>query len=365
MRRLLALVSLPIASSGAFAACSASSSNPGSSSSTLDAGSMADARPPQPQTTACQGDATACLSGTLDGSRVAAVSTYAMASLFRVFPNGGAMPIASEPVALDGTWAFSAVPAWSHYYVQIDSNYNVGGATPATIPSVVGPLTVPWSGPPLTMQVKPVQLQVFESRGAGGTMQVKWASANVYDPGTGDKLTGGAQVAIQVGGTTTTMPWGTDLAGKPAYFLQFQPPPAAQASYTVTTSATALGSAPLTWKLVADAPTFDGTVTSPANGATVPVNKSLTVTWGAQPSADFEAVELFFSSNGSGGPWTGKWASPAPDAPDATQEIVPAAAFSQPGSYLLNVGFSKASCPATADGCVYASAVAGAQLTAQ
>jgi hypothetical protein len=35
------------------------------------------------------------------------------------------------------------------------------------------------------------------------------------------------------------------------------------------------------------------------------------------------------------------------------------------GAYLLNVAFAKANCPASADGCVLASAVAVSQFTAQ
>jgi hypothetical protein len=36
-----------------------------------------------------------------------------------------------------------------------------------------------------------------------------------------------------------------------------------------------------------------------------------------------------------------------------------------PGKYLLNAAFAKANCPAAADGCVLAEAVAVAQFTAQ
>jgi hypothetical protein len=366
MRRLLALFTLPLplAALVPLAACSGgSSSTTAGDASPGDAGEMSDGPVTPPPTAACQGDPTACLSGTVDGSRVAAAPTHAHANLYRVFPSGGAMPVATQLVAVDGTWAFSAVPAWAHYYVQITTNYAVGGAQPATITTLAGPLTVPSTGGPVGVKVKPVQLQVFESRAAGGTMQVQWASAEVFDPATGDKLMD-AQVAITAGGTTTPMPWGQDLSGHAAYFVQFATPPAAQATYTVTTSSSALGASPITWSLTADPPAFDGSITAPASGATVPVGKALTVSWSAQPS-DFEQVELFFGGSGAGGPWMGAWSSASPDAQDTTQEPVPGSALGQAGAYLLNVAYTKASCPLTADGCVYASAVASEQLTAK
>jgi hypothetical protein len=317
----------------------------------------------QPDSASCQGDATLCLSGTVAmASTITATPRHLFASLYRVVPSGQAMPLSSQAVAKDGTWAFGNLAAWTHYFVRITADFAVGDAQPATLLSVAGPLTVPSSGQPLAIQVKPVQLEVFESRVAGGSMQVQFASAHVFDPTSADEIQGGAQVSVDVGGASTPMPWGTDLAGNPAYFVQFSTPPAAQASYTISTSAPAFGSTPLTWTLSADAPTFDGAIASPAANATIALNQPLTVTWPAQPSADYEVVELFFKDPGG---WTGKWQSPAPDAPDTTQETIPASAIASAGQYLLNVVFAKGSCPVTSDGCVYAASIAAAQLTAQ
>jgi hypothetical protein len=153
------------------------------------------------------------------------------------------------------------------------------------------------------------------------------------------------------------MPWGPDLSGQPSYFVQFATPPPAQSSYVITTAIA--GEAPSTWQLQATEPTFDGAVTSPANGAMVSANAPLAVTWPAQPLADYELTELFARS---GGAWAQSYTSQQPLESAAAGETIPIGA---PGAYLLNVIFAKASCPPSADGCVFANAVATAQLTAQ
>lgn len=359
MGRLLLVSSLALV---APAACSFVKSSSNQAPSAAGDGG-ADAVAPGPATATCQGDATLCLSGTVTTARsLAAVPNVLVASLFRVFPSGQEMPLSSQTVATDGTWAFSNLPAWAHYYVRIAAEISVSGAAPSTLTSIAGPLTVPSTGHPTAVQVRPVELQVLESRLPGAGSQVQWASAHVFDPVTGDEMTGGAQVSIDIGGTSTAMPWGADSAGKPAYFVQFTTPPAAQSMYEVTTSAPAFGSTPLTWTLVADPPAFDAGISAPASNATIPVGQPLSVTWPAHPTADYEVVELF-AHTPSG--WTGAWQSPAPDSPDATQETVPGSAIGAAGPYLLNVVFSKANCPTTSDGCVYAGSVADVQLTAQ
>src|SRR5215471_2872938 len=78
----------------------------------------------QPLTTMCTGDATRCLSGTVATQGMTAKMTVAGASLFRVYPYGAAQPIQKpQLVAKDGTWAFSGLDPWAHYYVQIAAGF--------------------------------------------------------------------------------------------------------------------------------------------------------------------------------------------------------------------------------------------------
>jgi hypothetical protein len=48
--------------------------------------------------------------------------------------------------------------------------------------------------------------------------------------------------------------------------------------------------------------------------------------------------------------------------PDTTSQMI---SIPGPGSYVVDVYFTSAACPTTADGCVLSSAVAAAQITAQ
>jgi hypothetical protein len=226
------------------------------------------------------------------------------------------------------------------------------------------------AGGPLQVRVKPVELAVLESRTAGAAWQAQWASGYVFDPSSGAEIdpSSGAQiqrtasVSVDIGGVPRAMPWAPDLAGQSSYFAQFSPPPPAQSSYTISTSDPALGPAPLPWTLQADPPSFDGAITTPPDGATVAMNTALMVSWSQQPSADFELTQLFARDDAGG--WTPVYTSPQPNDSTVTGETIPAAKLA-PGKYLLNVAFAKANCPATADGCVIASAVAVAQFTAQ
>jgi hypothetical protein len=63
--------------------------------------------------------------------------------------------------------------------------------------------------------------------------------------------------------------------------------------------------------------------------------------------------------------WSLTYSSAAPDAPDVTTETVPGGAIPAPGTYLVDVTFANANCPATASGCVLASTSATSQITAQ
>jgi hypothetical protein len=213
------------------------------------------------------------------------------------------------------------------------------------------------------VHVQPVQLALLESKIASGGWQVQWASAHVFDPSLGSELLGTSQVDVVIGGVPIALPWKGADAGPVAssYFAQFSPPPAAQSTYSVVTADPKLGTVPLSWTLVANPPSFDGTILSPAGSATVPANADLTVTWTAEPSADYELTELFRQEPGG---WANVYTSPQPNGPAVTSEIIPSLALTA-GQYLLNVGLATANCPAHADGCVFASSIGVAQFTVQ
>ena len=335
-------------------------------------GALADGGQAIPQTETCTGTMSACLYGTAKTIGFTATPKRMQVSLYKVFPSGSAAALKSVPVALDGTWAFSDVSSlsgeatWSHYYVQIAADFGQttsdGGA--ATAPArVVGPLTLPSTGALPVLEVPPVQLVVLEQAASGG-FQVDWAVAHVFDPASGAEVSSTATVSIAVGGTSTPMPWGPVPGGAPvsAYVAQFSAPPAAQSTYTVTTTATA-GGTPGTWSLVAVTPTFTPTLTSPMMGGTIPSSTGFSVGWNAQASADYEVVELFKQVGTQWGP--ALYSSAAPDAPDTTSENIPVGIVASGATYLVDVNFANASCPPTASGCVLASTAATAQVTAQ
>ncbi len=139
------------------------------------------------------------------------------------------------------------------------------------------------------------------------------------------------------------------------YYAAFSQPPAAQPTYTVTASHPAFGDAGLSVGLVADTPSFDGTITSPDGGA---APSPVTVSWTAQPQADFELVELYAAQDG-GSASAPAFVSPQPNAADETSESVGV----DGGTYLVNVAYTKANCPADAGGCVQAAAVAATTVT--
>jgi hypothetical protein len=317
-----------------------------------------------PMTNACTGDPSQCLSGTATTS-LTAVPTHRCASVYRTFPEGTARPLQTQLVAVDGTWAFSGLPSWGHYYVFFVDDFQVGPDAGSGVPAIVGPFAVPVAtsdaGVAVQAAVKPVQLEVLESKTVGGSWQVQWASAHVFDPSLGSEIANRAVVSAVIGGAPTAMPWVVPQVGSPSYFVEFSPPPAAQPSYTILTADPSFGAKPVAWNLVAAPPSFDGTITAPADGATVSANTPLVVSWGAQPAADFILTELFQRVDGG---WIQPYTSPQPNDSSVTSETIPKGTLI-PGQYLLNVAFASASCPATADGCVLASSIAVAQFTAQ
>jgi hypothetical protein len=331
------------------------------SDATTDAGSSLDAGTPADAQT-CTSEAGQCLFGTAQPEGF--VAKDLLARLYRTFPARG-QEFASEFVARDQTWAFDSLMPWAHYYLQITPGFHAdagfyfdAGSTGAVMR--VGPLAVPVADAgAVAVHVVPVELDVFEQGAAGsGAMQVLAASARLTEVSAGR-----AAVSIQIAGTSTSMPFDSTRS---AYFVQFATPPAAQATYQITTSPMS-GSTPSTWNLVAALPTFTAAITSPSAGATVPAGQAdgggeLSVIWPLQPDADYVRVELY---QGPPPGWRPVYSSPHPNAADVGQEKIPGNKVTTPGTYLLNVVFTKANCPPAADGCVHASAVATEQITVQ
>jgi hypothetical protein len=313
---------------------------------------------PPPPHWACSGEAGACLSGTATTKGFGKQPQLLIAELYGVFPLGSEMPQAQETVATDGTWAFDNVPAGGHYYVQIVADF---GKTPA-IGTLAGPLSAPSTGGAVAVTVKPVQA-VASQHAASDSLVLDWASAHVFDPSDGSELqSNAATVSIDVGGTSTPMPW-TTTGNQSLYFIDFATPPAtppaAQTSYTITASGQAIGSMPASWTLVPSPPSFVPTITSPANNAMVSASQMLTVSWPAQ-AADYVTVGLFQVTDGG---VTAVGANPPPELPPET--TTQTLSLPGPGSYVVDVYFVTAACPTTADGCALSSAVAAAQFTAQ
>lgn len=315
----------------------------GGGAETIDAGVA-------PSTQRCSADATRCLFGTAQADGFSLRPAILRAKLYRVFPFGDATELVSQIVAKDGTWAFSGLDSWGHYYVQLEPGFPRGARVSTGAATRVGPLSVPGStGAPVAVTVRPVQIDVFEQGSAGGAMQVVAASAHLVEV-----TPGMANVSILVGATRTSLPYDS---GTLAYAVQFSPPAPAQATYAITTSQTTV--APRTiWNLVAALPTFVGAIASPAASAVVPVAIDLTVTWPPQPEADYERVELFLQGHIV-------YASPQVEPQDKTSATIPGSNLATPGSYLVSVAFGKANCPPTADGCVLASTVATEPITVQ
>ncbi len=307
----------------------------------------------QQQTSGCAAGAADCLGGTAGTAGFTATPARMDANLYREFPEQGTAPLATVPVGSDGSWAFPALATWGHYYVQIAADFG----QPQAVGAVVGPLSVPATGAPLAVNVKPVQLTVVEQALAGAALQLQSATAYVFDPGSGATVQG-ATVTITVGGSPVAMTAGTSAGSYSASFASA--PPAAQPSYTITTALP--GASPTSWQLQSASPTFTPTLTAPANGATVPKSQPLAVSWPAQPGADEEVVELFTQQQNA---WQLAWSSPRPDDADVTQETVPATYVTAGSPLLVDVLFAVGSCPATADGCVVSGEIAAAQITAQ
>ncbi len=306
-----------------------------------------------------------CFYGTVTTTSFTATVANIGAYLYAEYPSIGQTNVTMQTVAADGTWAFGGLPPGPHYYVEV-AVYFAGLAQPVT--RIVGPLTVAPTAP-LAIDVKPVQLDAFETRPSGGIMNLQWARAHVFAPATGYEITGTATVTITVGGTALPLPW--DMS-EDAYFAELSPAPVADLTYIVTASDPALGPAPVSWELVANPPSFDGAITAPAPqgdaGVTVAANEDLTVNFVSEPNADGESIELF-TRDVEAGTWDLTFpvaTMPMGDlAEDAMTQVIPAASVSTSGEYLLNVAYLKSNCPVTADGCLTAATVSALTFSAE
>lgn len=303
----------------------------------------------------CSGDATACLVGTVKASGFQAPPARFQAQIFRELPVAGATPIATSLVGSDGSWAFSDLPAWGHYFVQAGADF--GGQV--AVGAVAGPLTVPPTpGASTDIVIKPVQLTIVQQASAGGTMQLQQALAYVWNPVDGSPAKG-ASVTIAAGGSAVAMQESAQ-GGAEAYTAVFSPLAAAQSAYTVT--AVMPGStSPTTWHAAAGSAAFTPTLTAPVANATVPQGQPLAVSWPVQASADEELVVLYSQQQGA---WAQKYQSPRPNDQDATAETIPGS-YVGAGTLLVNVLFSAAHCPTDQDGCVVNDETAAVQITAQ
>src|SRR5260370_19208972 len=130
----------------------------------------------------------------------------------------------------------------------------------------------------------------------------------------------------------------------------------------------------MTSLLSASPPDFTGVVTSPSADASVAANGSRDGAWTGEPRADYEIAEVSKRLADAGPPsWGLTYASTRPESPDSTRVHIggdgdagPDAGSPIPGvgTYLINVFYTKAHCPPSKDGCVYASSVAETIVTA-
>jgi hypothetical protein len=303
-----------------------------------------------PQTETCADAGAGCLSGTVTMSGFTVAPMGLQVSLFRVFPYGKTTSVQKLPVAEDGTFAFKNVDPWAHYYVKAEAGFQGTGSSPNLVTSVVGPASVPQSGGPISLTIKPVFLEVFQQAPSGGATTLGWASAHVYDPVTGAERSD-AVASFAAGGQSWPMPYVQGASGTKSYFVLLPAAVPGGTSFTITTEDTAASLPSRTWNLVGEPATFVGAVTQPTSMTPAKVGSPLAVTWQAVPAASYEVLELFFGQGTTA--TTPLYVSPSSDAPDTTTETIPGSALAMPGVYLLDLVYSNATCPSTADGCVY------------
>jgi hypothetical protein len=314
-----------------------------------------------PDTAACMGDPKSCLSGKMTLSGFTVAYEAAKVELYRVFPNGAAAPVDFQILAKDGTFAFSGVNPWAHYYLRGVVRFGdpmTGSAVATTRGRFVVPIA---AGTSFDLVVQPVQLELLETKSAG-SRALAFVSAHVYDPASGRDLTD-AVVTFNGSGSPTPMPYTTNASGTKSYYVAFNPPVAANGAFSIATSHAALGATPITWDMTPEASLFDGALTAPADGASIKANTDLPVTWPAQANADYAIVLLFSKANGM---YTATYVSPSSIASDVSSETIPGSKIPSAGTYLLNVDTAQAACQlGTTKGCTYLIHPASATLTAQ
>jgi hypothetical protein len=311
---------------------------------------------PIPKTAKCTGEMTACLSGTVAVDSFKAKPSATKVTLYTVFPHGDTPTVSWTPVATDGTFAFSNVPAWGHYYLEAEARFGTGASANA-VSSIVGSFTVPATNSSIPIVIRPVFLELLQQAPAGMSTTLAWASAHLYDPTTGAELTDGT-VSLTASSKSYPMPYGMNAGGTMSFFAALPAGIPGGTSFAIVTSAQELGATPMTWTLAGDPATFGGSITSPTG--TAPANTPLTVTWTAEPMASYSVTELFVQKGTS---YASTYTSPTVNAPNITTETIPSSALPTSGAYLLNESYSNATCPATADGCVYNVSTAAVNLT--
>jgi hypothetical protein len=308
-----------------------------------------------PNTESCTGAKTTCLFGTVSIRDFQAQPVASEVTLYKVFPHGNPS-VSTVPLARDGTFAFSDVPAWGHYYIHAQATFGTGSSA-RSVASIVGSFTVPGDNAPIAISIHPVYLEILQQTAAGMPNSLAWASAHLYDPTTAAELSD-ATVALAVSGKTYPMPYTTNANGTMSFYATFPAGTTGGTSFKMTTLASAFGSTPLSWTLVGEPATFQGAILSPTSTASA--NEPLQVTWQAVPSASYSVTELF-EQKGTGFETT--YISPETNAPNVTTETIPATALPSTGAYLLNESYANATCPASADGCVYNVSTAAVNLT--
>jgi hypothetical protein len=223
---------------------------------------------------------------------------------------------------------------------------------------------VPGANAGIPLVIRPVFLEVLQQAAStpdGGAMPtvLAWASAHLFDPTTGAEVTEGS-VTLAAGGEAAPvpMPYTSNAGGTKSFYAALPAGTMGGTSFAITTSYTELGASPVTWKLAGEPATFQGAITGPSSS--VPANQPLPVTWVAVPMASYSVTELFVAQGSS---FVSTYVSPVVNAPNVTTETIPASALGAPGSYLLNESYANATCPATADGCVYNVSTAAMNLT--
>jgi hypothetical protein len=276
------------------------------------------------------------------------------AQIFREFPVAGATPLATTYVGSDGSYAFSDLPPWGHYFVQAGADFG----QPVAVGAVVGPLAVPQTGAGADVTIEPVQLTIVQQSSAAGTLALQSALAYVFDPNSGAPAKGATLTLDLVGGQVAMQE--STQGGAEAYTAVFAQPEPAQATYTVTAVLPGATS-PTTWHAAAGSTSFTPTLSAPSANAAVPQGQPLLVTWPSEASADEELVVLYTQQQGA---WAQQYESSRPDDEDVTTETIPGS-YVASGTLLVNVLFAAAYCPSDQDGCVVTDETASAQITAK